>query len=57
MTKDSVSSDPDQLALGAMMLILPPSCLVWHVRVGHARLPPARMIFGNIPDQKQKYNS
>ena len=39
MTKDSVSSDPDKLALGGF----------------DADLPPARMILGNVPDQKQKY--
>ena len=40
MTKDSVSSDRDRLALGGY----------------DADLPPARMKFGNVPDQKQKYH-
>ena len=40
MTKDSVSSDPDRLALGGY----------------DVDLLPARMILGNILDLKQKYN-
>ena len=38
--KDSVSSDLDRLVLGGY----------------DADLPPAHMILGNIPDQKQKYH-
>ena len=40
MTKDSVSSNHDRFALGGY----------------DADLPPARMILGNVPDQKQNYN-
>ena len=40
MTKGSVSSYPDRLALGGY----------------DADLLPARMILGNIRDQKQKYH-
>ena len=40
MTKDSLSSDPDRLALGGY----------------DANLPPAHVKFGNVPDQKQKYH-
>ena len=40
MTKDSVLSDPDLLALGGY----------------DADLLPARMILGNVLDQKQKYH-